>query len=72
MAFLHNQHVHVPVGKAVRQSRSSFHRDAYRYILRYCGWSYFNPLKVLMPLALWLLAIGGVKVIYDVVTNPVG
>ncbi|HEY8728685.1 MAG TPA: glycosyltransferase family 2 protein, partial [Acidothermaceae bacterium] len=28
---------------------------------------YFNPLKVLMPVALWLLGIGFVKGIFDVV-----
>ena len=31
---------------------------------------YFNPLKVLMPLALWLLAIGLVKGVYDLVAHP--
>jgi hypothetical protein len=30
---------------------------------------YFNPLKVLMPLALALLGIGIVKAIYDVSAN---
>lgn len=76
MAFLHNQHfVHyVPIEYAKRSGTSKFHfvKDAYRYILQVLRMvMYFNPLKVLMPLALWLLAIGGVKVIYDVVTNPV-
>ena len=28
---------------------------------------YFNPLKVLMPLAMWLVAIGFVKFIFDVI-----
>ena len=32
---------------------------------------YFNPLKVLMPLALTLLGIGFVKAIYDVSAHPV-
>ena len=28
---------------------------------------YFNPIKVLMPLALWLIAIGVVKGVSDVI-----
>jgi hypothetical protein len=32
---------------------------------------YFNPLKVLMPIALWLLGIGALKGIYDIVVHPV-
>jgi len=32
---------------------------------------YFNPLKVLMPLALTLLGVGVVKGIFDVVDHPV-
>jgi hypothetical protein len=32
---------------------------------------YFNPLKVLMPPALALLGVGGGKLVYDVVANPV-
>ena len=76
MAFLHNQHYveYLPVEYAKRSGTSKFRfiRDAYRYILQVLRMvMYFNPLKVLMPLALWLLAIGGVKVIYDVVANPV-
>ena len=31
---------------------------------------YFNPLKVLMPLALWLVAIGLVKGVVDLVAHP--
>ena len=31
---------------------------------------YFNPLKVLMPLALVLLGLGIAKGIYDVVVHP--
>ena len=31
---------------------------------------YFNPLKVLMPLALSLLALGIVKGIYDQIVHP--
>ncbi len=31
---------------------------------------YFNPLKVLMPVALTLLGLGLAKLVYDLVTNP--
>ncbi|MFY1637145.1 glycosyltransferase family 2 protein [Solwaraspora sp. WMMB335] len=76
MAFLHNQHEvrYLPIDYAKRSGSSKFHfvKDAYRYILQVLRMvMYFNPLKVLMPPALWLLAIGGGKVIYDVVANPV-
>lgn len=76
MAFLHNQHEvrYVPIEYAKRAGSSKFHfvKDAYRYILQVLRMvMYFNPLKVLMPPALWLLAIGTGKVIYDVVANPV-
>jgi glycosyltransferase involved in cell wall biosynthesis len=76
MAFLHNQHyVHyVPIEYAKRSGRSKFHfaKDAYRYILQVLRMvMYFNPLKVLMPPALWLVGIGAGKLVYDVVSNPV-
>jgi hypothetical protein len=32
---------------------------------------YFNPLKVLMPPALWLIVIGLAKGVYDMVVHPV-
>ena len=31
---------------------------------------YFNPLKVLMPLALWIFGIGVVKAVVDVIRIP--
>ncbi|WJK33202.1 glycosyltransferase family 2 protein [Solwaraspora sp. WMMA2065] len=76
MAFLHNQHEvrYLPIDYAKRSGSSKFHfvKDAYRYILQVLRMvMYFNPLKVLMPPALWLLALGIGKVIYDVVANPV-
>jgi glycosyltransferase involved in cell wall biosynthesis len=75
LAFLQNQHdVHyVPIGYAKRAGTSKFHfvRDAYRYILQVLRMiMYFDPLKVLMPLALWLLALGFVKAIVDMVRHP--
>jgi polyisoprenyl-phosphate glycosyltransferase len=71
MAFLSNQHAvdYLPIDYAKRSGVSKFHpfRDAYRYILQVLRMvMYFNPLKVLMPFALWLMGIGVAKVIYDV------
>jgi len=76
MAFLHNQHDvrYVSIDYAKRAGSSKFHfvRDAYRYILQVVRMvMYFNPLKVLMPPALWLIGIGLVKIIYDVIAHPV-
>ncbi len=76
VAFLSNGHDvrYEPIEYAKRAGKSkfSFIKDAYRYILQVLRMvMYFNPLKVLMPVALWLLAIGAVKVIYDVVAHPV-
>jgi glycosyltransferase involved in cell wall biosynthesis len=76
LAFMHNQHDvrYMPIEYAKRAGTSKFHfvKDAYRYILQVLRMvMYFNPLKVLMPLALWLLAIGGGKIVYDVIANPV-
>lgn len=75
LAFLSNQHpvAYLPISYAKRAGTSKFHplRDAYRYILQVLRMvMYFNPLKVLMPLALWLLGIGLVKVVFDLVTHP--
>jgi glycosyltransferase involved in cell wall biosynthesis len=75
LAFLQNQHdVHyVPIDYAKRAGTSKFHfvHDAYRYILQVLRMiMYFDPLKVLMPLALWLLAFGFVKAVVDMVRHP--
>ncbi|MGW5878560.1 glycosyltransferase family 2 protein [Nocardiopsis terrae] len=75
LAFLSNQHPvrYVPIEYAKRAGKSKFHfvRDAYRYILQVLRMvMYFNPLKVLMPPALWLLGIGAAKFVYDQVRNP--
>ncbi|HEY8456968.1 MAG TPA: glycosyltransferase family 2 protein [Actinopolymorphaceae bacterium] len=76
IAFLHNQHGmrYVPIEYSKRSGKSKFHfvKDAYRYILQVLRMvMYFNPLKVLMPPALWLVAIGVVKAFYDVIAHPV-
>jgi glycosyltransferase involved in cell wall biosynthesis len=75
LAFLQNQHdiKYVPTAYAKREGVSKFHfaRDAYRYILQVLRMvMYFDPLKVLMPLALWMVAIGLVKGIVDMVRHP--
>ena len=72
MAFLSNQHPldYLSIDYAKRAGTSKFHfvKDAYRYILQVLRMvMYFNPIKVLMPLALWLFGIGVVKGIADVV-----
>ena len=76
IAFLSNQHDvrYVPIGYAKRAGTSKFHfvKDAYRYILQVLRMvMYFNPLKVLMPVALTLLTLGIAKGIYDMVVHPV-
>jgi polyisoprenyl-phosphate glycosyltransferase len=75
IAFLSNQHDvrYVPIEYAKRSGTSKFRfvRDAYRYILQVLRMvMYFNPLKVLMPVALALLALGIAKGIYDMVVHP--
>ncbi len=75
LAFMSNQHdvKYVPVPYAKRAGKSKFHftRDAYRYILQVLRMvMYFDPLKVLMPPALWLLVIGMVKGVVDMVNHP--
>jgi glycosyltransferase involved in cell wall biosynthesis len=75
MAFLANQHdiKYVPTSYAKRAGTSKFHfaRDAYRYILQVLRMVvYFDPLKVLLPPALWMLAIGLLKGIVDMARHP--
>ncbi|MFI6791842.1 glycosyltransferase family 2 protein [Nonomuraea sp. NPDC050383] len=75
LSFLMNQHdVHyLPIEYAKRAgtSKFSFVSDAYRYILQVLRMiMYFNPLKVLMPPALWLVAIGLVKGVWDMIQHP--
>lgn len=76
LSFLSNQHPvdYIDIDYAKRSGQSKFHplRDAYRYILQVLRMTmYFNPLKVLMPVSLWLLAIGLVKAVVDLVVPPV-
>ena len=75
LAFMSNQHdvCYVPIEYAKRSGTSKFRfvTDAYRYILQVLRMvMYFNPLKVLMPVALLLLGAGVAKGIYDVAVHP--
>ncbi len=72
LAFLMNQHavgfMQTEYYKRAGKSKFGFVSDAYRYILQVLRMiMYFNPLKVLMPVALWLLGIGIVKIIIDII-----
>ena len=63
----------MPIDYAKRAGSSKFHffSDAYRYILQVLRMvMYFNPLKVLMPPALFLLGLGVAKAIFDMVVHP--
>jgi glycosyltransferase involved in cell wall biosynthesis len=75
LAFLSNQHDirYLPIEYAKRAGKSKFHflRDAYRYILQVLRMvMYFDPLKVLMPPALWLFLLGVGKAAVDMVRHP--
>jgi glycosyltransferase involved in cell wall biosynthesis len=74
LAFLSNGHPvkYVPIDYFKRAGRSKFHplRDAYNYILQVLRMvMYFNPLRVLMPVALTLLAATVVKAGVDLVVR---
>jgi hypothetical protein len=74
LAFLSNGHQvkYVPVDYFKRAGRSKFHpfRDAYNYLLQVLRMvMYFNPLRVLMPVALTLLAATFVKAGADLVVH---
>jgi glycosyltransferase involved in cell wall biosynthesis len=77
MSFLSNQHPveYLPIDYAKRAGTSKFHfvKDAYRYILQVLRMvMYFNPIKVLMPLALSLLGLSFVKGVIDVIRYDFG
>jgi polyisoprenyl-phosphate glycosyltransferase len=74
LAFLSNGHPvkYVPVDYFKRAGRSKFHpfRDAYNYIIQVLRMvMYFNPLRVLMPVALTLMAATFVKAGVDLVAH---
>ena len=71
VSFLANGHEvrYEPIDYAKRAGKSKFNfiKDAYRYILQVLRMvMYFNPLKVLMPLALYILGAGVLKLFIDV------
>ncbi|MFC7491592.1 MULTISPECIES: glycosyltransferase family 2 protein [unclassified Knoellia] len=75
IAFLSNQHdiKYVETAYAKRAGVSKFHfvGDAYRYILQVLRMvMYFDPLKVLMPPALWMILLGLGKGVVDMVRHP--
>jgi glycosyltransferase involved in cell wall biosynthesis len=74
LAFLSNGHPvkYVPIDYFKRAGRSKFHpfKDAYNYIIQVLRMvMYFNPLRVLMPVALTLLAATFLKAGVDLVVH---
>jgi glycosyltransferase involved in cell wall biosynthesis len=74
LAFLSNGHQvkYVPVDYFKRAGRSKFHplKDAYNYLIQVLRMvMYFNPLRVLMPVALTLLAATFAKAAVDLVVH---
>jgi glycosyltransferase involved in cell wall biosynthesis len=75
LAFLSNEHGvrYVPIDRAKRADMPKFHlfSEAYQYVLQVLRMvMYFNPLKVLMPPALFLVCLGILKGLYDMVAHP--
>ena len=74
MTFLNNGYSvkYVPIEYAERAGDSKFHwyRDTKRYLLQVVRLiMMYNPLRVLMPTAVFLFSVGGVKLVYDLVTK---
>ncbi len=74
MTFLNNGYSvkYVPIEYGERSGESKFHwyRDTKRYLLQVVRLiMMYNPLRVLMPIALSLLGMGLVKLVYDLVTK---
>jgi polyisoprenyl-phosphate glycosyltransferase len=74
LAFLSNGHQvkYVPVDYFKRAGRSKFHpfKDAYNYLIQVLRMvMYFNPLRVLMPVALTLLAATFAKAAVDLAVH---
>jgi glycosyltransferase involved in cell wall biosynthesis len=75
LAFLSNEHGvrYVPIDYAKRAGPAKFHvfSGAYQYVLQVLRMvMYFSPLKVLMPPALFLICLGILKGLYDMVVHP--
>jgi glycosyltransferase involved in cell wall biosynthesis len=65
--------VFTPISYASRAGRSKFHpiRDTYVYVMQVLRMvTFFSPLSVFMPVGVTLLALGGVKLIYDIIDHP--
>jgi len=63
---------YIDIHYAERAGNSKFHwyRDTRRYLLQVVRLvMMYNPLRVFMPIAITLLAIGGVKLVYDLTTK---
>jgi len=76
LAFLSNGHdiEYIDIDYNKRAGRSHFHpiKDAYRYVLQIVRMvTFFEPMRVFAPIALVMLGVGAIKLVYDVVTNPV-
>jgi len=74
LAFLSNGHPvkYVPIDYFKRAGRSKFHpfKDAYNYIIQVLRMvMYFNPIRVLMPVALFLMGSTFVKLIFDLIIH---
>jgi polyisoprenyl-phosphate glycosyltransferase len=74
LAFLSNGHAikYVPIDYFKRAGRSKFHplKDAYSYVIQVLRMvMYFNPLRVLMPVALTLMAATFIKLILDLIRH---
>jgi glycosyltransferase involved in cell wall biosynthesis len=75
LAFLSNEHGvrYVPIGyaKPAGVAKFRFFSGAYQYVLQVLRMvMYFSPLKVLMPPALFLISLGILKGLYDMVVHP--
>ncbi len=71
IAFLSDGYeVHfIPIDYYERKGKSSFHpmRDTYNYLtLVVRAVTFFNPLKVFLPISLFLFAVGGIKMVSDI------
>ncbi len=72
IAFLSDGYTvkYIPIDYYKRKGKSTFHplRDTYNYLtLVVRTVMYFNPLKVFLPISLFLFAIGALKGVYDIV-----
>ena len=72
IAFLSDGHPvkFVPIDYYTRKGKSKFHplKDTYNYLtLVVRSVTYFNPIKVFLPISLFLFAVGGIKLLRDVI-----